>query len=207
MGVMIDLTGRVFGRWTVLGLSEKRGVGKDRVFWDCRCTCGTERPVSRRKLARGRSRSCGGRGCFPPPVPGAASGWKPYTRDDLLAVVRREYQSSARARNLPWGLSDEEFTGLLLAPCAYCGSAPSRVFSRRGGKDSVTIGGVDRLDNSRGYDPANCAPCCKICNGSKSDYPLGVWQDWLRRVAAHQATTQPPTPGTSSSTPAPTPGA
>jgi hypothetical protein len=54
----IDLTGRRFGCWTVLGY----GVGypeTHHIRWHCRCACGTERLVDGQKLRRGGSRSCG----------------------------------------------------------------------------------------------------------------------------------------------------
>ena len=48
----VDLTGQQFGRWTVL-----RYAGS--YSWDCRCTCGAERPVLSKSLKSGRSTSCG----------------------------------------------------------------------------------------------------------------------------------------------------
>lgn len=60
MGKLIDLTGKRFGRWTVLERAENQVVaGKTNVFWKCRCECGTERDVNGNALRRGVSRSCG----------------------------------------------------------------------------------------------------------------------------------------------------
>jgi len=52
-----DLTGSVFGRWTVIGdcIQTSRGERK----WFCRCECGTERYVLERGLKSGGSKSCG----------------------------------------------------------------------------------------------------------------------------------------------------
>ncbi len=66
MGTFIDLTGRVFGRWTVL--SHAGRVAKDEAvngksvgqsLWLCRCECGVEREVLYGSLTRGGSQSCG----------------------------------------------------------------------------------------------------------------------------------------------------
>ena len=46
-----DVTGQVFGEWTVL---ERRGK-----LWLCRCSCGSERLVQITNLKRGGSKSCG----------------------------------------------------------------------------------------------------------------------------------------------------
>ena len=51
-----DLTGQIFGRWTVLGHGKKR----ERVqYWRCLCECGTERDVVTPSLTTGLSASCG----------------------------------------------------------------------------------------------------------------------------------------------------
>lgn len=54
---MLDLTGKVFGQWTVLSLADSDKTGRKR--WMCRCSCGTERVVSGYNLASGKSVSCG----------------------------------------------------------------------------------------------------------------------------------------------------
>lgn len=51
-----NLLGRVFGRWSVIGYSEKRGPHH---YWLCQCACGTVRPVAHGSLTRGLSVSCG----------------------------------------------------------------------------------------------------------------------------------------------------
>ncbi len=56
---LIDLTGKKFGRLTVLHRS-----GSDRhgnALWSCRCACGQERVFNGLLLRRGDTRSCG---CF-----------------------------------------------------------------------------------------------------------------------------------------------
>lgn len=50
-----DLTGKRFGHQVVIGFAEMRGVTP---YWNVRCDCGDERPVSARSLAAGRSTRC-----------------------------------------------------------------------------------------------------------------------------------------------------
>jgi hypothetical protein len=57
---VIDLTGKVFGRWTVLkctGYTDTKGI--KRIKWLCRCTCGVEKHVVGHNLTIGESKSCG----------------------------------------------------------------------------------------------------------------------------------------------------
>ena len=51
-----DLTGRRFGRLTVLGYSGERGT---RHYWKVRCDCGTERVLYAQSLRGGLTKSCG----------------------------------------------------------------------------------------------------------------------------------------------------
>lgn len=51
-----DLTGQKFGYWTVI---KKMPNKKNRIYWLCRCDCGTEREVISTQLICGKSTSCG----------------------------------------------------------------------------------------------------------------------------------------------------
>ena len=52
-----DLTGRVFGYWTVIEKSDRAGCGD--VLWRCECKCKTRNEVRSHALRNGYSKSCG----------------------------------------------------------------------------------------------------------------------------------------------------
>ena len=56
-----DLTGKRFGRWTVLGRAPDHvcDSGYHQIMWNCRCDCGTEKAVRGKSLRYGISKSCG----------------------------------------------------------------------------------------------------------------------------------------------------
>lgn len=56
MGRMINLTGQIFERLTVLGFDHCNGSN---TFWRCKCQCGNETIVASWKLRTGRTKSCG----------------------------------------------------------------------------------------------------------------------------------------------------
>ena len=56
MGVFIDISGRQFGRLTVVGRHDSTAHG---VRWRCRCDCGAEVTAFGSDLRRGFTRSCG----------------------------------------------------------------------------------------------------------------------------------------------------
>lgn len=53
---MIDMTGETFGRVTVESFAEMRGK---KVYWNCRCLCGTKWKVYGYSLRSGATKSCG----------------------------------------------------------------------------------------------------------------------------------------------------
>lgn len=53
----LDLTGRLFNKWTVLKRAENNKRGKTR--WLCRCECGSERVLAAESLRKGDTKSCG----------------------------------------------------------------------------------------------------------------------------------------------------
>jgi hypothetical protein len=57
MPAFIDLTGRVFGRLTVLSCAQRGGRAPLR--WHCRCTCGATLSVLGCSLTSGNTKSCG----------------------------------------------------------------------------------------------------------------------------------------------------
>lgn len=54
----IDISGRVFGRLTVLSLSGTR-KRDGRTMWLCRCECGNQKDVTGKSLRAGKTTSCG----------------------------------------------------------------------------------------------------------------------------------------------------
>lgn len=57
MGVVVDLTGKKFGRLTVLSRAENNAHGKAQ--WLCHCECGKEVVIIGQHIRNGNSKSCG----------------------------------------------------------------------------------------------------------------------------------------------------
>lgn len=54
---MIDLTGKIFNRLTILGLSNKRN--KAGLYWICKCSCGNIKHINGNSMIQGSIKSCG----------------------------------------------------------------------------------------------------------------------------------------------------
>ncbi len=55
-----DLTGNVFGRWTVVATHDDLVTPNGYAFiaWLCRCACGREKPIREQDLLNAKSRQC-----------------------------------------------------------------------------------------------------------------------------------------------------
>lgn len=149
------------GRWLLL---EQASSSPAR--WVCRCDCGTARIVAANALTAGRSRSCG---CFRKSRPALDD-----PREAQLRLREQAYRSRAKRKGIDYTLTREEFRRLLKSPCFYQGELPRERQGRARRKQSgrypapLHLGGIDRLDSTKGYTPANCVPCCHVCNRLKS---------------------------------------
>ena len=60
-------------------------------------------------------------------------------------------KKGAKQRGYNWNLTYEQFMTFWQKPCYYCGAKIKTI-------------GLDRVDNSRGYEIDNVVPCCTRCN-------------------------------------------
>jgi len=184
MGRLIDLTGQVFERLTVLHREQREPGSKGHVKWVCVCKCGTQKPISGNDLRRGLVKSCG---CLQREITQARNSIlfsHPYGRSSRHNLLCR-YKREAKNRDLVWALADEEFYALVADDCVYCGIPPQQCHR----KDNKTNGpfwynGIDRRDNAVGYVPDNCVSCCKVCNAWKRDMSETDFYEHVNRIAS-----------------------
>ena len=80
------------------------------------------------------------------------------------------YRGSAKQRNIPFLLAEEEFESFWRAPCSYCG-------------DEIKTIGLDRVDSDGPYRIDNVRPCCWPCNSNKGTRSLKEWtENTLKRA-------------------------
>lgn len=94
---------------------------------------------------------------------------------DELALFKR-YKRSAKDRSIEFNLSTDVFKRFIHARCFYCGIEPRQVIG------NLEYNGIDRLDNTIGYQHDNCLACCKVCNRAKSNMTEDEFMDFIVRV-------------------------
>jgi hypothetical protein len=140
LGKIIDLTGRQFGKWFVI---EKGPFDKKKLFWKCKCDCGTEKYVDGDTLRRGTSVGC--IKCSPRTIKHGMSNSKIYWVWHGM-IQRCEYEKSKFYKN---------YGGRGIKVCEawhdfinfYEWAIPA------GYKEGVEI---ERIDANGNYEPSNC---------------------------------------------------
>ena len=184
---IVDLTGRTFGKLSVISISDKRAKG-GQIQWDCTCSCGGMYTALGASLKSSKCVSCG---CM-------RGGHSNKDRKHTLltnaygAVKTRHCNKGFLIRDL---ISFGLFKNISSMPCMYCGSAPGRVIyerlnnKRKRRSDTVIhISGIDRVDSAKGYVEGNVVPCCSICNYMKGAMEQKPHAAYLKQLTIHHIT-------------------
>jgi len=145
MGKIIDLTGKRYGRWTVI---EERGRSKNgNVLWKCICDCGNIVEVLSVSLRNNLSKSCG---CL---------------KKELMRKRFKKHGCSYRAEYNVWGDMIQRCTNKKCFVYKHYGGRGIRVcqewrksfkvfFNDMGPRPRGTS--IERINNELGYFPGNC---------------------------------------------------
>ena len=141
----LDLSTLIFGRWTVKNRAFKNDSGV--IYWNCICSCGTEKAVKAGSLTSGKSISCG---C-------AWDDWlreKNTTHGMTKTRTFKSWDSMKQRCNNPNAPDFERYGGRGIKICDKWQHDFKAFFSDMGERPEATS--LDRIDNSGDYTPSNC---------------------------------------------------
>lgn len=179
-----DMTGRIFGRLTVIKSVERLPKHKGTsvgLFWDCKCSCGGDTTVSGKNLRQGNIKSCG---CLRSDITKKLRKEEALSRYGKTTKKRviNNYKINARKKKRIFNIDDKTFFTLTQMPCYFCGSTPSNICKNGFNNGDFTYNGLDRLDNNLGYESYNVVPCCKRCNLAKHTMTVQEFKQWIELV-------------------------
>lgn len=144
---MSNLTGRKFGKLTVLG-RDYSYVSSKRTKWICQCECGNVKSILRDSLLSGRSRSCG---CQ------RNKGKKRINATHGMSRTRIFHEwTSMRRRCKPQSPDAKIYYDRGISVCDEWESDFMSFYTwamENGYDDTLTL---DRINNDDGYYPQNC---------------------------------------------------
>lgn len=146
-----DLTGKVFDRWTVVGLSVSP-AGRKKWWWDCLCTCGQSGCVEDSSLKSGNSRSCG---CLQREA-SACAGQASVTHGMTKSAPEYYVWTSMKQRCLNRNVRNwADYGGRGITVCDRWRDSFEAFFADMGPRPSPKHS-IDRINNDEGYHPSNC---------------------------------------------------
>lgn len=170
---LVDLTGKKFGKLTVIKRIEKpKHIKSKSIYWLCRCDCRIVKVIDGHNLREENTFSCG---CYNKENH-FLKGKAPRNR------VYSLYKLKAKYKKVIFSLSKEEFEKIIDENCFYCGKNPSNIAKSRNNNENLIYNGIDRLDNNEGYIKGNIVPCCWECNKAKGVRNKEDFIKWINAV-------------------------
>ena len=171
------LEGMIFNDITVLSFSHRDKGGN--AHYNIRCHCGITKTTVGTKLKNGTTKSCG---CMANSKGLPSANRLEYGQAHFNAYYN-QYKIAAKKRNYIFNLNKENFKEITSKNCHYCDLPPQPITQRSQRHYGQYIGnGIDRKDNTIGYELGNCVPCCIMCNKMKRDFSYGDFMTKIKKI-------------------------
>lgn len=138
-----------------------------RSWYVCKCDCGNEVTVEGWHFHSGKTKSCGCIRKDTDKIRGI-NNRKDYGLSNSRRVISY-YKRNAEKRDIEFKLSEKDCIDLMKQSCHYCGREPFNKLKAKNSYGEFVFNGIDRIDNTKGYESDNVVPCCKHCNSMKKD--------------------------------------
>jgi hypothetical protein len=171
MWKVLDITGHVYGQLTVLTRAENNRANK--AMWVCLCTCGLKKTVSASSLRLGGTQSCGCLKIRVRSTQGGGSDTKEYVSWKSMLGRCRNPKHDNYARYGAAGISVcAEWLSDFQAFLSHIGPKPTAKHT------------LDRIDNTKGYEPGNVRWATRIeQNANRKNTTLVSYQGRVQPLA------------------------
>lgn len=158
MPKFIDLTGQRFGRLTVISKKEYRDSRRPRIKWHCVCDCGKEVDILGANLTSGHTQSCG---CLNSELTTERNSEIFVKHAGADTRLYNVWRGMKKRCNNPHSKDYARYGGRGIKVCQeweHDFGAFQRWSKENGYDEKAPFGQctIDRIDNDKGYSPANC---------------------------------------------------
>ena len=145
-----DLTGRTYGRLTIIGYAGRRA--RNAHVWEAACMCGKTSFPGSAALKSGRTKSCG---CYRSEATRAAKFKHGATEGNLHSPEYRSWTSMRNRCYWPKSNRYSIYGGRGITVCDRWRDSFENFFADMGPKPSSKHS-IDRIDTNGHYEPTNC---------------------------------------------------
>lgn len=177
-----DLTGKQFGKLTVLGLAGRNS--QNRITYTCECECGNTTIVASNNLISGNTKSCG-RCNYARSA--TAEGLRIYATPEEAHLADCVYSDMKRRCYDPKFPEYKHYGAKGIGMCQEWKDSPKAYVDwcmAHGWKPGLS---VDRIDNSKGYSPDNCRIADDFQQANNKSNNRRVTVDGVEHTAAEWA--------------------
>jgi hypothetical protein len=179
---IIELSGKRFGKLTVLELESIRpsGPGRNRTYWLCKCDCGVEKSILGQNLINGSTSSCG---C------GRLDYIERCHIERLGDAYFNSLKKNAERRQIEFKISKEYLFSLFLRQERKCALSGIELFMPMLKMNREKhIASVDRIDSFKGYIEGNVQWVHKDINRMKMDLPEEYFLSLCNQISKYKGT-------------------
>jgi len=173
--VVEKLTSKVYG--------DKSKYHKKRM-WLCKCDCGNMTEANTGSLTCDKKKSCGCLTSTKSAENSIKSRYKIAKQDAGYRSVYSSYKLNAKSRGFDFNIDFDYAVSIMKSDCHYCGIEPSNTYMKS--YYNATYNGIDRVDNTKGYEMDNVVSCCKMCNIAKNNNTEEDFLNWNKRLYNYQ---------------------
>lgn len=145
----LDLTGKTFGRWTVLHYT---GRERRRSWWACKCECGNCSVVDSAKLTSGWSRSCG---CLQKDVVANRCTTHGQSRRKFRSPEYKVWSGMLSRCDNQNATGFKDYGGRGIRVCERWMNSFENFYADMGPRPTAQHE-IDRIDVNGNYEPSNC---------------------------------------------------
>lgn len=165
--------GKNFGMLTILSIRYVRDNRQPIAIATSTCKCGNNHEGVLSLVTTNKVISCG---C-----------WNAEKQKLLPTLAAKKAcfssrKADAKRRQLDWSLTLDQYSEITQKHCYYCNKEPSNEYGSNMYNGNYKYNGIDRIDNTIGYNYNNCVPCCKECNSAKGMMSADDFISWLKNI-------------------------